>query len=181
MKRFRRLSKTVNLYFVAMQKRSLLERKDVQDRIIEGPLTDYQAFLLDPRNRSLVGSFVNKLSDQKFHEHEEALVLYAKSFYYYKHYLYEEYVLTLTDSLRAYSGFVWPQYDLGKYYKSIGKTKESAMLLQDALANVKKVYKFGDFIDFTSLSHFIDENLKGTTLGTIDYASVKDLASDYIS
>lgn len=112
---------------------------------------------------------------------ENALVWYAKSLYYYKNYNYTEYESALNNSLRFYSGFVWPQADLGQYYKNIGAVKESSALLQDALANVKQVFSYGDFIDFTSLDHFINENLKGTSLGAINYSTIKDLAADCIS
>ena len=106
------------------------------------------------------------------------LLWYAQSFFYKREYDGANYENALTNSLLLYPGFVWPQVELANYYKKKGNLQRSCTLFEEALANIKHVYSYDDFIDFTNLDNFIDENLKGTTLGPINYATVKDFAAD---
>jgi len=84
----------------------------------------------------------------------------------------------LQESVNLYSKHVFNQYDLAELYYKKNKLREAKTLIQNAIANVIKIYTNDeDFIgyDNTSATQYINEIIRGTHITDGTYARLKEL------
>ncbi len=84
----------------------------------------------------------------------------------------------LQKSVNLYPKHVFNQYDLAELYYKKNKLREAKTLIQNAIANVIKIYTNDeDFIgyDNTSATQYINEIIRGTHITDGTYARLKEL------
>ncbi len=108
----------------------------------------------------------------------KSMLYYALSWYYAEIGDKNKLEDILQESVNLYSKHVFNQYDLAELYYKKNKLREAKTLIQNAIANVIKIYTNDeDFIgyDNTSATQYINEIIRGTHITDGTYARLKEL------
>ena len=117
-----------------------------------------------------------KLVSYKTDDKETASMLaYAASWYYADIGDKEKLEYMLLKSIELCSTHVFNQYDLAKLYLKQNRLEEAKFFVQRAMANVVKILKSDADNDYTDVTNYINEMIKGTHITSVVYTILTEL------